>query len=305
MGTWGTGLWSDDTTEEVRDEYLDYLRRGVESRAAVEMLINEFQPDNNIDGHLFWLALAKLQWDYGHLTEEIRDKALAILSSGIDDKRWISAKNSDRKKRKEVLRKLAEQLTQEQCRPKKVRPYGYKRTPWRVGDVISLRFGLMTHPSQKHSEYFPFQDCYGVALVVDFWEEGMGDIYVNPVVALYDWIGRSVASVELLHNTPFIESKMFQNDITGTFHLWSGDVPMKDEYRWYDLKRIGHISDVSPALFPEEPPYLKRTIRWGTLQKGIINYWLEKGRSAPEDKDRRQGDGSSGRQGDGSSVLTN
>ena len=40
MGTWGTGLWSDDTTEEVRDEYLDYLRRGVESRAAVEMLFS-------------------------------------------------------------------------------------------------------------------------------------------------------------------------------------------------------------------------------------------------------------------------
>jgi len=181
MGAWGTGFWSDDMTSEVRDDYLDLLRRGATPEEAVAKLLPQYQPEADEEsGYLFWLAIASLQWDYGHLSDELRAKALAILDSGVDEERWAeSARPADQRKRREVLQKLGQKLASVQEKPKKLRPYGYKRTRWKVGDVISLRFGLMgDHRITPDEEYWPYHNCYGAALVVGFWEEDLGDIYV-------------------------------------------------------------------------------------------------------------------------------
>ena len=115
MGAWGTGLYQDDDTCDIKDEYLTYLRLGMSNEEALEELIecNEELIDDEKIGPLFWLALADTQWKYGRLTNEVKEKALEVINSGKDLKRW----EEDKKlyaKRKKVLEDLRERLNTKQ-----------------------------------------------------------------------------------------------------------------------------------------------------------------------------------------------
>ena len=43
MGTWGYGLYSDDVTRDVKDIYVDKLRRGKSGMQASKEMIAEFK----------------------------------------------------------------------------------------------------------------------------------------------------------------------------------------------------------------------------------------------------------------------
>ncbi len=47
MGAWGTGFYSDDTTSDVRDTYLDLLRKRVPPEEAVAQMLEEWKPDRD------------------------------------------------------------------------------------------------------------------------------------------------------------------------------------------------------------------------------------------------------------------
>lgn len=280
MGAWGPGFFSDDQTSDVRDDYLDGLRKGQTPEKVVEQMVTTFQPEQDEEsGYLFWLTIAKLQWEYGHLSDSIRKRALAILASNVDEERWKDARASDRRKRREVLAKLEENLRSDNAKPKKIRPYGRKRCPWKVGDVISLRFGIMTHPTIS-PRYHAFQDLYGAALVVDIWEENIGDIYENPVIALYDWVGAEEARLETLHGISFFQAEL--NYKRGQRFLWAGDLPIKLDYDRYDLKRVGHLDKSLFSLQEVQGGYIERCIPWITVEIAIADHWMEMERDIPQ-----------------------
>ena len=77
------------------------------------------------------------------MPQERREKALAILASGVDEARWAEVRPRDREKRREVMAKLEAKFRSEPEKVKKLRPYTHKRLPWKVGDVISLRMRRM------------------------------------------------------------------------------------------------------------------------------------------------------------------
>ena len=284
MGAWGPGFYSDDETMDIRDDYLDGLRKKQTPEQTLKQMVETFQPDQNAEsGYLFWLTIARLQWEYGHLDDDIRRRALDILASGVDQERWKEARAADQRKRKETLAKLEENLRSVNEKPKKLRPYGRKRCPWKVGDVISLWFGIMTHPTLS-SEYHAFQDLYGAALVVDIWEEDIGDIYENPVIALYDWIGTEEAQLEILRGISFFQSNMFYKNENRFF--WVGDLPLKKDYDRYGLKRIGHLEEYPFSPQEVQGGYRERCIRWLTIEMGIVNHWMEMNREIPKARDR-------------------
>lgn len=286
MGAWGPGFWSDDYTYDVRNRYLDLLRRGSAPEEAVTKLLSEFCPEEDEEsGYLFWLTIASLQWDYGYLGEALQAKTLAILDSGVDEERWAeSARPADQRKRREVMEKLRQKLASVQEKPKKLRPYGYKRTRWKVGDIISLRFGLMADPTIKpppDKKYWPYHNCYGAALVVDFWEEDLGDIYVHPVIACYDWIGASEATEGLLQNVGFIEiNAHWLSDVDHL--LWCIEVPWKLIISWHDLKKIGHVDEIPSALLKERGSYVKKCIPVSILEDEIVDHWIAEGKTSPK-----------------------
>ena len=90
MGAWGTKLYQDDVTCDVRDEYIDWLKVESDNVKVTQTVI-----DNNIDyiedeedGPLFWFALADTQWKYGRLLPEVKEKAIKYIEDGKDLERW-------------------------------------------------------------------------------------------------------------------------------------------------------------------------------------------------------------------------
>ena len=121
MGTWGTGLYSDDFAADLRGDFRDLLGEGLAGSAAVDQLMSDYadslaDPDEE---PVFWLALADISWKLGRMDERVRENALRIIDEGRDLARWESPR--DRTKREAVLAKLRAQLLP--SRPRK----GYRR----------------------------------------------------------------------------------------------------------------------------------------------------------------------------------
>ena len=115
MGTWGTGIYSNDISEDLRyscSEIFSYY--DVDTGNSIifkeyEELLNQGVIDNEYAS--FWYALADWQWRHGMLTQNIKDTAIELLSAhtGIDE--WMeSGETRDVKKRIKVLDELKARL---------------------------------------------------------------------------------------------------------------------------------------------------------------------------------------------------
>lgn len=286
MGAWGTGFWSDDTTSDVRNSYMDGLKKKRPPEEILAQLVDKFEMDTDDDGYLCWLAVALLQWEYGHLSEEVKAKALAVLRSGADEERWMEAPEKDRRKRREVMRQLEEKLLSTNEKPQKVRPYVRKQTKWKVGDVISVRFGTMKPYGPE--QFWQAQGLYGAALIVDFFEFDLGDIYVDPVIAIYDWIGSSRVQESNLSDTPFFQADVYFNNKPYLF--WIADVPTKLDYRRYGLQIATHIDTIPFSKEKLAHPINRSSLTgcppsWGAFELAIAAHWLKMGREFPRQMD--------------------
>lgn len=140
MGTWGTGLFSDDTACDVRDEYLELIGDGLSGPEATEQLIEGWRDlltDPDV-APVFWLVLADTQWRCGRLEDRIRERAIGVIDSEIDLARW----QADPKlvpRRKAVLSRLKLKLESSQPPKKKIPRRFRDHTDWEVGNVVSYR----------------------------------------------------------------------------------------------------------------------------------------------------------------------
>lgn len=143
MGAWGTGIYSNDTAEDVKcicQEIFPFV--SVEEGNKIifdeyEEIINSNIIDN--DYASFWYALADWQWNHGILTEDIRSKAIALLEAhtGIDE--WqASGSAKDVKKRIDVMDALKARLESEMP-PRKIPAKRLIKPQHRVGDIIVFK----------------------------------------------------------------------------------------------------------------------------------------------------------------------
>ena len=84
MGAWGTGLYQDDIAMEVREYYQELLKKGISNEESLDCVLEAFEEvlEDADDAPPFWFGLADTQWKLGRLTDEVREQALALLSSG-------------------------------------------------------------------------------------------------------------------------------------------------------------------------------------------------------------------------------
>lgn len=134
MGTWGVGLYADDTACDVRDQLNDYLLGGDDAKSAIKKLTAELGDE---DEPAFWFALADCLWKRGLLTPAVKCKALTIIASGADLAVWQEDAPELVGKRRTVLEKLRQRLEQPQPQAKPVRR-SWKDQPsgLQVGDVV-------------------------------------------------------------------------------------------------------------------------------------------------------------------------
>jgi hypothetical protein len=174
MGTWGTGLYSDDTACDVRDDYKDILGNGISEPEATKHLIEQWKselsdPDT---APVFWLALADAQWNLGRLQEKVKKEALTVIENGSDLARWLPDKKLERM-RKGVLERLSQKLITAQPVEKKVKKRFVDSTDWNLGDVYSLRL-----KSGK----------LALLHVIGFHQDKGGR---GPVCEILEWIGQN------------------------------------------------------------------------------------------------------------------
>jgi len=175
MGTWGTAIFSDDTASDVRDEFRDLIGEGLSTEQATDKLLRQYAPslDDPDDGPPFWLGLAVTQWKSGRLLERVKEKALEIIDSGADLKRW-----SGDARRRAVLEKTRAQLLSPQPRPTRIRKRYQENNNWEVGELIS------------------YQTPHGKYAVLRVLGHTTGSTGKHPIVELVNWYAAAPASLD-------------------------------------------------------------------------------------------------------------
>lgn len=81
MGTWGTGLYENDTALDVKDEFEEYYQRGMAVQEITDRLMQEYADilEDTDEAPLFWLSLADTQYHFGVLLPLVRESALTWL----------------------------------------------------------------------------------------------------------------------------------------------------------------------------------------------------------------------------------
>ncbi len=139
MGTWGTGLYQNDVSEDVKGDYIAKLRAGKSDEEALQEILQEYKEESeDIDcKYDFYLGLADTLWKKGRLTKEIKARALELIEEDKISQRWESEKN--RKEREKVLNKLKEKINGQMPERKRVSVHKPYVLGWEEGDVYTFQ----------------------------------------------------------------------------------------------------------------------------------------------------------------------
>jgi len=115
VGAWGTGIFDDDTTCDVRDSFIDYLDEGNTPEEATQLILeeylDEFNPEEDLEVmSLIYIGLSAIQMKKKCLQEQVRKTAIDLIERGADLELWEEADTKDYEKRKEVLGQFKEKL---------------------------------------------------------------------------------------------------------------------------------------------------------------------------------------------------
>lgn len=193
MSAWGTGLFSDDTTCDVRDSYIKNLKAGLTDTEATKEIISRFSKlmsDTQV-ACLVYFALADTQWRYGRLDPHVKKQALDLLCSGGDVCFWEQDAPGDAAARKKVLAALKQRLESE---PKPHRPIKTeipkplkKRTDAENGTIFLLPLSFQ---------------AFAALVLVGHCDIGYKTM--EPVFSVLNWVGKYIPSHDELQDREFV-----------------------------------------------------------------------------------------------------
>ena len=180
MGTWGTSLYANDTTADVRDTYMGFLKEQLSNEEALERTMETFQEliGDEVEEPLFWYALAETQWKVGRLTSDVKEKALSWIAESGGIVLWEESGTGSAGWKK-TLDKLKNTLESPMRSEKKVRkPVVINHNLWETGDVYAYQF---------HKEESKTSGTYGKYIV-------MQKIGASPLTFKREWITQDALS---------------------------------------------------------------------------------------------------------------
>lgn len=173
MGAWGTGVLSDDTTRDIYDAYLDLFNRGSSPTAIRQKLSEQFAEimRDKDEGPLFWIAIAKAQWDCGQLEPIALSNVRQIVSEELGLDLWADAGEPLLQRRKTVLRQFLARIETPNPRPRKPRKAIKRKPVFNPGDCLAIRLqdgdwgATLVLEGERESDD-PFEETLGKNLVV-------------------------------------------------------------------------------------------------------------------------------------------
>lgn len=154
MGIWGVRLYQNDVALDTKEEYIQLLRGGNSDEEALKKVVDKNKEiiNDEIDGPVFWLALAETMWKMGRLTEEVKQKALKVIEDGEDIKNWkeLAEFPEQIKTRQNELNRIKEKLNKEMPKARKLKKEVGFNCGWKNGDVYAYQ---ITEKDTKHKEF--------------------------------------------------------------------------------------------------------------------------------------------------------
>lgn len=132
-------------SDEAYDIY-HYVTEAHRDGVSVEIIIANMLAEEStfcIDSfytEIYWTSFAYALWKIGHLTEEIKNRALTLIKDGADEE-WEKIDPRALAPRQKALDRLAVQLQSENPKPIRVSKAKKKQMPYfDEGDVLTVRF---------------------------------------------------------------------------------------------------------------------------------------------------------------------
>jgi len=138
MGTWGTGIFADDTAADIREDWRESILDGLTPAEASARILERYadEVDDPDQGPVVWLALAAAQFQTGRLLPDVRDNALAIIESGADVRRFAAQDPALGRQRGKALDALAAKLLGPPRSPTRMVRSKPFLSPLEIGDVV-------------------------------------------------------------------------------------------------------------------------------------------------------------------------
>ena len=187
MGSWGTGLYQNDTGLDVRDTYRECKKfgfRGEDLAAVVRDTLGFGPKPESEDDTLALLALADLLWKDGMLPKDLRDAALRLIETSDLHLRWEDRKSQ--RAQQAQLEKLAQQLGSPQpAKPAKTKPPYIEQCDFETGEILAY-----PHP----------EGAWTLLRVIAYFTRFRGK---SPICEVLDWEGSKLPSASAIKNIPF------------------------------------------------------------------------------------------------------
>lgn len=138
----GVKIIDSDDGHDIYNAIVEQYKDGVSIDTIISEILSEEQNfcTDEFYTEIYWTAVAYSLWKIGHLTADIKQKALDIIAQSPHEF-WLEIDDKAPKQRQKVLDKLAVQLQSENPKLLKVRKSKTKREPhFKVGDVLAVKF---------------------------------------------------------------------------------------------------------------------------------------------------------------------
>ncbi len=222
MGTWSTGLFSNDTTCDIRDTYIDFLKQQLSDKEAYEKTYESYKELIGTDEEpLFWYALAETQWNAGRLTSEVKIIALEFIKNNLSFDNW-SENTYGSKKWEKTLKRLQEKITSPMPPPKRYRkPIEFIRNPWDIGDVYAYQFHSDKAKSNNlHGKYILMQKIADIEYY---------DGHTYSAIQIFNKIYDSIPNLKCVENIPILPL-IYSPKTCSNFKVKSDYIP---SFEWF------------------------------------------------------------------------
>lgn len=166
MGIWGFELYQNDTSLDVKDEFVELYNAGKTAQEITDKLMKDYKSImGDLDEEpLFWFALADTQWNLGVLLPAVKEKALYWINK---DSGMLNCQTIDmlsKAQRKKTFDELQAKLLSTQPPEKKPAKKRVYECQWNLGDVFAY---------QLESDLSKEKELYGRYFLIRKVDEGV------------------------------------------------------------------------------------------------------------------------------------
>ena len=149
MGTWSASITGNDTAQDLKQEYtVAFWKFEVpEALRRLDAFVRQdFDESDEEEWADYYYSLADFMWRKGILTDQVRDRAIAMIDSGFGLELWAEAGEKTLQERKKVLAAFRKKLLSPLPSRKKIRPNIHPQRIFSDGDILAIQLQTAGKP---------------------------------------------------------------------------------------------------------------------------------------------------------------